>query len=78
MDEIEQLRKENAELREKVEYYAHRANRLDDIRWNYEAVLDQLSSDEVAEAKHNLGFDYEDFDPDCDVDYDEEEENDEN
>ena len=78
MSELEQLKKENAELKEKVEYYAHRVNRLEDIKWNYEAVLDQLSSDEVCEAKHNLGLDYEDFDPNCDVDYDNEEENDEN
>lgn len=63
-------------MREKVEYYAHRVNRLDDIRWNYESVLDQLSSDEVAEAKGRLGFDYEDFDPDCEVNYDEEENDD--
>ena len=51
-------------LKAKVEEAYKKVNRLIDIKWNYESILDRISSDEVAEAKSELGLDYCDFDPD--------------
>lgn len=51
-------------LKAKVEEAYKKVNRLIDIKWNFESVLDLISSDEVAEAKGQLGLDYCDFDPD--------------
>jgi len=51
-------------LKAKVEEAYKKVNRLIDIKWNYESILDRISSDEVAEAKGELGLDYCDFDPD--------------
>ena len=51
-------------LKAKVEEAYKKVNRLTDIKWNYESVLDLISSDEVAEAKGQLNLDYCDFDPD--------------
>lgn len=51
-------------LKAKVEEAYKKINRLTDIKWNYESVLDLISSDEVAEAKGQLNLDYCDFDPD--------------
>lgn len=56
--EIEKLKAEKEEAYKKV-------NRLIDIKWNYESVLDLISSDAVADAKHELGLSYRDFNPDC-------------
>lgn len=63
----EELKKKDAEiekLKAKVEEAYKKVNRLIDIKWNYESVLDLISSDEVAEAKRDLGLDYCDFNPD--------------
>lgn len=61
-------------LKAKVEEAYKKINRLTDIKWNYESVLDLISSDEVAEAKGQLNLDYCDFDPDFYPDPKEEEE----
>ena len=61
-------------LKAKVEEAYKKVNRLTDIKWNYESVLDLISSDEVAEAKGQLNLDYCDFDPDIYPDPKEEEE----
>lgn len=61
-------------LKAKVEEAYKKVNRLTDIKWNYESVLDLISSDEVAEAKGQLNLDYCDFDPDYYPDPNEEEE----
>lgn len=61
-------------LKAKVEEAYKKVNRLTDIKWNYESVLDLISSDEVAEAKGQLNLDYCDFDPDFYPDPKEEEE----
>ena len=61
-------------LKAKVEEAYKKVNRLIDIKWNYESILDRISSDEVAEAKGELGLDYCDFDPDYYPDPKEEEE----
>ena len=61
-------------LKAKVEEAYKKVNRLMDIKWNYESVLDLISSDEVAEAKGQLNLDYCDFDPDFYPDPKEEEE----
>ena len=63
-------------LKAKVEEAYKKINRLTDIKWNYESVLDLISSDEVAEAKGQLNLDYCDFDPDF-YPYPKEEEEDE-
>ena len=63
---LEELQAENKKLKAEVKRLKERNARWEDIKWNYEAILDQLSTDEVCEAKHELGLDYEDFDPDCD------------
>lgn len=62
-----ELKKKDAEieqLKAKVEEAYKKVNRLIDIKWNYESVLDLIPTDEVCEAKHELGLSYEDFDPD--------------
>lgn len=64
-------------LKAKVEDAYKKVNRLIDIKWNYESVLDFISSDEVAEAKGQLNLDYCDFDPDYYPDPKEEEDEDE-
>ena len=66
--EIKKKNEEIEKLKAKVE-----AAYKQDIKWNYESVLDLISSDEVAEAKGQLGFDYCDFDPDYYPDQKEEE-----
>lgn len=76
----EELKKKDAEiekLKAKVEESYKKVNRLIDIKWNYESILDRISSDEVAEAKGELGLDYCDFDPDYYPDPKEEEDEDE-
>lgn len=76
----EELKKKDAEiekLKAKVEEAYKKVNRLIDIKWNYESVLDLISSDEVAEAKGQLNLDYCDFDPDYYPDPKEEEDEDE-
>ncbi len=63
----EELKKKDEEiekLKAKVEEAYKKVNRLIDIKWNYESVLDLIPTDEVCEAKHELGLSYEDFDPD--------------
>lgn len=61
-------------LKAKVEEAYKKVNRLTDIKWNYESVLDFIPTDEVAEAKAQLNLDYSDFDPDFYPDPKEEEE----
>lgn len=76
----EELKKKDEEiekLKAKVEEAYKKVNRLIDIKWNYESVLDLISSDEVAEAKGELNLDYCDFDPDYYPDPKEEEDEDE-
>lgn len=73
-DELKKKDEEIEKLKAKVEEAYKKVNRLTDIKWNYEDVLDQLSSDEVCEAKSSLGLDYEDFDPDYYPEPEEEEE----
>lgn len=73
----EELKKKDEEiekLKAKVEEAYKKVNRLIDIKWNYESVLDLISSDEVAEAKGQLNLDYRDFDPNYYPDPKEEEE----
>ena len=72
--EIEKKDQEIEKLKAKVEEAYKKINRLTDIKWNYESVLDIISSDEVAEAKEQLNLDYCDFDPDFYPDPREEEE----
>lgn len=62
--EIKKKNEEIEKLKAKVEAVYKQVNRLIDIKWNYESVLDLISSDEVAEAKGQLGLGYRDFDPD--------------
>lgn len=62
--EIKKKDEEIQALKAKVEDAYKQINRLIDIKWNYESVLDLISSDEVAEAKGQLGLDYCDFDTD--------------
>ena len=62
--EIKKKNEEIEKLKAKVEEAYKKVNRLIDIKWNYESVLDFISSDEVAEAKGQLNLDYCDFDPD--------------
>lgn len=71
--EIKKKNEEIEKLKAKVEAAYKQVNRLIDIKWNYESVLDLISSDEVAEAKGQLGLDYCDFDPDYYPDQKEEE-----
>lgn len=61
-------------LKAKVEEAYKKVNRLTDIKWNYESVLDFIPTDEVAEAKAQLNLYYSDFDPDFYPDPKEEEE----
>ena len=61
---IEELQAENKKLKAEVKRLKKRDARWNDIKWSYESILDQLSTDVVCEAKSNLGLDYEDFDPD--------------
>lgn len=72
--EIKKKDQEIENLKAKVEEAYKKVNRLTDIKWNYESVLDLISSDEVAEAKGQLNLDYCDFDPDFYPDPKEEEE----
>lgn len=72
--EIKKKDNEIEKLKAKVEEAYKKVNRLTDIKWNYESVLDLISSDEVAEAKGQLNLDYSDFDPDFYPDPKEEEE----
>ena len=71
--EIKKKNEEIEKLKAKVEEAYKKVNRLIDIKWNYESVLDLISSDEVAEAKGQLNLDYCDFDPDYYPDQKEEE-----
>lgn len=62
--ELKKKDEEIEKLKSKVEDAYKQINRLLDIKWNFESVLDLISSDEVAEAKHELGLSYNDFNPD--------------
>lgn len=71
---LKKKEQEIEKLKAKVEEAYKKINRLTDIKWNYESVLDFIPTDEVAEAKAQLNLDYSDFDPDIYPDPKEEEE----
>ena len=58
---LEKYKDENKELKKKVKELEKKVQRWKDIKWNYESVLDLIATDEVCDAKHQLGFSYEDF-----------------